>query len=99
MWLMGMKTTIMVREGGNMDIIILFTSYYFATKADTMLTKELVPHNLMATPPELSDVCGLCIRVHPNVVEMVLSLLKVHKMSHSGIFYYEKGIPCQRYEA
>ena len=63
----------------NKKLLVVFTSYYFGDKADKLLTELEVPHQLMATPPEL------------NIVEEVQTILKEHKISTSGLFWYEKG--------
>ncbi len=80
------------------DIIILFTSYYFADKTDKVLTKENIDHKLMATPVELSEICGLCVRIKPVLLIQTLEILKQYKISYSGIYTYEKGKPCEKIE-
>lgn len=75
----------------NKKLLIVFTSYYFGDKADKVLTELEVPHQLMATPPELDDMCGLSIQIESNIVEQVQIILKDHKISISGLFLYEKG--------
>lgn len=42
----------------NKKLLVVFTSYYFGDKADKILTELAVPHQLMATPPELYDMCA-----------------------------------------
>ena len=49
----------------NKKLLVVFTSYYFGDKADKVLTELEVPHQLMATPPELYDMCGLSIEIDP----------------------------------
>lgn len=75
----------------NKKLLVVFTSYYFGDKADKLLTALEVPHQLMATPPELYDMCGLSIQIEPSQVDYVEILLKDHKISTSGLFWYEKG--------
>lgn len=75
----------------NKKLLIVFTSYYFGDKADKVLTELEVPHQLMATPPELDDMCGLSIQIDVNIVEQIQIILKEHKISISGLFLYEKG--------
>ena len=75
----------------NKKLLVVFTSYYFGDKADKVLTELEVPHQLMATPPELNDRCGLSIQIEPSIVEQVQAILKEHKISMSGLFWYEKG--------
>ena len=53
----------------------------------------------MATPPELYDMCGLSIEIDPSIVEQVKVILKEHKISTSGLFWYEKGELAVPYEA
>ncbi len=55
-------------------------------KTDKVLTELEVPHQLMATPPELYDMCGLSIEIDPSIVEQVKVILKEHKISTSGLF-------------
>ena len=75
----------------NKKLLIVFTTYYFGDKADKVLTELEVPHQLMATPPELDDMCGLSIQIEPNIVEQAQTILKTYKISTSGFFWYEKG--------
>ena len=75
----------------NKKLLVVFTSYYFGDKADKILTELEVPHQLMATPPELYDMCGLSIQIEPNIVEEVQAIFKEHKISMSGLFWYKKG--------
>ena len=75
----------------NKKLLVVFTSYYFGDKADKILTELEVPHQLMATPPELYDMCGLSVQIDPSIVEQVQTILKEHKISTSGLFWYEKG--------
>ncbi|MCF0156331.1 MAG: DUF3343 domain-containing protein [Veillonella sp.] len=79
-----------------MQYIILFTSYYFADKADKELTAAGIPPFLVATPPEIHDACGLALRIEAGLLEQVLAFLEDHKISRSGIYTYEKGIESQR---
>jgi hypothetical protein len=51
----------------------------------------------MATPPELNDMCGLSIQIEPTIVNRVQTALKEHKISTSGLFWYEKGKPAVAY--
>ena len=75
----------------NKKLLVVFTSYYFGDKADKVLTELEVPHQLMATPPELNDMCGLSIQIEQSVVEQVQAILKEHKISMSGSFGMKKG--------
>lgn len=82
----------------NKKLLVVFTSYYFGDKADKILTELSVPHQLMATPSELNDMCGLSIQIDLNTVEQVQTILKEHKISTSGLFWYEKGKPVLNYK-
>lgn len=82
----------------NKKLLVVFTSYYFGDKADKILTELSVPHQLMATPSELNDMCGLSIQIDLNTVEQVQTILKEHKISTSGLCWYEKGKPVLAYK-
>ncbi|MBS4913324.1 MAG: DUF3343 domain-containing protein [Veillonella sp.] len=49
-----------------MDILILFTDYYFATKAEEALQTAGIKVNLIPTPLVLKNTCGLCILIKPE---------------------------------
>ncbi|WP_277288143.1 DUF3343 domain-containing protein [Veillonella montpellierensis] len=68
--------------------LIMFTSYYFATKTDSILDNRHIRHDLIATPPALHSNCGLCIRIFPLDIEHVIGILEEEKISHSGIYKY-----------
>lgn len=72
-------------------VLVQFSSYYFADKADKMLGQYKVPHQLMPVPPELSSVCGLSIGVQEKYIEEVLRIFEVEKITPSHMYYYEKG--------
>lgn len=72
-------------------ILILFSSYYFADKADKTLGQYKVPHQLMPVPPELSSTCGLSIGIKEEYIEEVLRIFEVEKITLSHMYYYEKG--------
>ncbi len=71
-----------------MDRIVLFTSYYFATKAERALKDAGIAIRLIATPPVLHEVCGLCILFHHQDMEKVVEILLLSKISHSGMYEY-----------
>ena len=75
----------------NKKLLVVFTSYYFGDKADKVLTELEVPHQLMATPPELYDMCGLSVQIDSTIVEQVQTILNEYKISISGLFWYKKG--------
>ena len=72
-------------------VLVLFSSYYFADKADTILGQYKVPHQLMPVPPELSSACGLAIGAAESYMEDVLRIFEEHKITPSHMYYYEKG--------
>ncbi len=76
---------------GHKKLLILFTSYYFGDKTDKLLTQKEVPHQLMATPPELDNRCGLAIEINPSLVGQVKEIMREGLISGSGFFWYEKG--------
>ena len=79
------------RDTVSQKVLVLFSSYYFADKADKMLGQYKVPHQLMPVPPELSSACGLAIVVETQYMEHVLSLFEAKKITPSHMYYYEKG--------
>ena len=72
-------------------VLVLFSSYYFADKADKALAIHGVIHQLMPVPPELSSACGLAIGVAELYMEDVLRIFEEHKITPSHMYYYEKG--------
>ena len=78
-------------DEGRKNVLVLFSSYYFADKADKMLGQYKVPHQLMPVPPELSSACGLSIGVQEEYIEEVLSIFEVEKITPSHMYDYEKG--------
>ena len=78
-------------EEGPQKVLVQFSSYYFADKADKMLGQYKVPHQLMPVPPELSSACGLSIGVQEEYIEEVLRIFEVEKITPSHMYYYEKG--------
>ncbi|WP_298703692.1 DUF3343 domain-containing protein [uncultured Veillonella sp.] len=82
-----------------MDILILFTDYYLANKADALLAKSDIAYRLIPTPISLQNTCGLCILLKVeqlertslwSVVRTVLGLFKEEQISHSGLYEYSK---------
>lgn len=72
-------------------VLVLFSSYYFADKADKMLGQYKVSHQLMPVPPELSSTCGLSIGINEEYIKEVLHIFEVEKITPSHMYYYEKG--------
>ena len=46
---------------------------------------------LLVVFTELYDMCGLSIAIDSSIVDQVKTILKEHKISTSGLFWYEKG--------
>ena len=83
-----------------MELLILFTDYYFATKAEQVLQAEGIKLRLIPTPPILNNTCGLCILVKPydgdedvrmEIKKQILQLLKGANISHSGFYRYNRS--------
>ena len=72
-------------------VLVLFSSYYFADKADKALAIHGVIHQLMPVPPELSSACGLAIGAAESYMEDVLRIFEEHKITPSHMYYYERG--------
>ena len=85
------EKTDVYRDKGLQKVLILFSSYYFADKADKTLGQYKMPHQLMPVPPELSSACGLAIGVETRYMERVLRIFEVKKITPSHMYYYEKG--------
>ena len=71
----------------NKKLLVVLHPIILVDKADKVLTELEVPHQLMATPPELNDMCGLSIQIEQSIVEQVQAILKEHKISMSGLFW------------
>lgn len=69
-----------------MKVLIMFTSYYFATKTDRLLADVDLPHELIATPPVLDEACGLCLRLEATYLKLAKQLMVDNHISHSGFF-------------
>ena len=81
-----------------MELVILFTSYYFADKADKVLTAQGVQFKLSPVPKEISESCGMAIRIAPELIDSVKALLKENHISPSHIHWYTKGAEPVLYE-
>ena len=68
-------------------VLVLFSSYYFADKADKMLGQYKVSHQLMPVPPELSSTCGLSIGINEEYIKEVLHIFEVEKITPSQMYY------------
>lgn len=82
-----------------MELLILFTDYYFATKAEQVLQAAGIKLRLIPTPPILNNTCGLCILIKPcdgdedvriELKNQILQSLKEANISHSGLYGYNR---------
>ncbi|WP_288302032.1 DUF3343 domain-containing protein [Veillonella magna] len=71
-----------------MDTLIMFTSYYFATKAETLFKEKGLVMKLIPTPPQLHHACGLCILLKRVDLGMALGYMRDNGISHSGVYSY-----------
>ena len=71
--------------------LILFTSYYFATKMESLAQKAGFSVQLIATPATLSHACGMCIVCGEKEIKGLVQLMKEKGISHSGIYQF-KGL-------
>lgn len=69
--------------------LILFTSYHFAAKAEKYLLAHDMKIKLMATPPQLTRFCGLCISLSEEDLERAKKLLVEDKITYTSIYTYE----------
>lgn len=70
--------------------LILFTSYYFATKTERVLLQEGLSIKLIATPPQLSNCCGLCILISEEELDKAKELMEQHKITYTNIYTYDE---------
>lgn len=69
------------------DTVILFTDYYFGTKAETVLQSQFSV-KLIPTPPALHNACGLCLLLERASLALVLAALAKEKISYTGVYEY-----------
>jgi hypothetical protein len=56
--------------------VILFKAVSYALKAEKILKKEDLPHKLIPVPKHISSDCGVCLMIHHDVKDQVLTALK-----------------------
>jgi hypothetical protein len=56
--------------------VILFKAVSYALKAEKILKKESLPHKLIPVPKHISSDCGVCLMIHLDVKDQVLTALK-----------------------
>jgi hypothetical protein len=54
----------------NKAFILLFRSIHDVLRAEKMLKKQGVPHELVPVPRNLSSDCGMCIRLDSDATEI-----------------------------
>ncbi|SUP43660.1 DUF3343 domain-containing protein [Veillonella criceti] len=74
-----------------MELLIVFTDYYFATKAEKVLKAADIKLQLIPTPAVLHHACGLCILCAKDDLVRVLAVLKEARVSHSGVYEYDRA--------
>lgn len=74
-----------------MEILIVFTDYYFATKAEKALKTATIKLQLIPTPAVLHHACGLCILCAKADLVQVLAVLKDARVTHSGVYEYDRA--------
>mgnify|MGYP000968161532 CR=1 FL=1 len=56
--------------------VILFKAVSYALKAEKILKKENLPHKLIPVPKHISSDCGICLMVHLDMKDQVLTALQ-----------------------
>ena len=69
------------------DTVILFTDYYFGTKAEAVLSPRFNV-KLIPTPPALHNACGLCLLLERSSLKDACQKLADEKISYSGVYEY-----------
>lgn len=68
--------------------LILFTSYYFASKMENLAKEARLSVQLIPTPASLSHACGMCIICQEEELSQLVSVMKQNGISHSGIYQF-----------
>jgi hypothetical protein len=56
--------------------VILFKAVSYALKAEKILKKEGLPHKLIPVPKHISSDCGVCLMIHLDVKDKILTALE-----------------------
>jgi len=56
--------------------VILFRAVSYALKAEKILKKEGLPYKLIPVPKNISSDCGICLMIHLDAKDQVLTALK-----------------------
>jgi hypothetical protein len=55
--------------------VILFKAVSYALKAEKILKKEDLPHKLIPVPKHISSDCGVCLMIHVDVKDKIMTSL------------------------
>jgi hypothetical protein len=55
--------------------VILFKAVSYALKAEKILKKEGLPHKLIPVPKHISSDCGVCLMIHLDVKNKIMTSL------------------------
>lgn len=70
--------------------VILFTSYYFATKAERELKALGEQVCIAATPEALHHACGLCLLSYRKDMARLIEEMKALQISWTGLYEFEE---------
>jgi len=56
--------------------VILFKAVSYALKAEKILKKEGLPHKLIPVPKHISSDCGVCLMIHVDVKDKIMTSLE-----------------------
>jgi hypothetical protein len=56
--------------------VVLFKAVSYALKAEKILKKEGLPHKLIPVPKHISSDCGICLMVHLDVKDKIITALE-----------------------
>lgn len=55
--------------------VILFKAVSYALKAEKILKKEGLPHKLIPVPKHISSDCGVCLMIHLDLKNNIMTSL------------------------
>lgn len=56
--------------------VILFKAVSYALKAEKILKRENLSHKLIPVPKHISSDCGVCMMIHHDVKDKILTVLQ-----------------------
>jgi len=56
--------------------VILFKAVSYALKAEKILKKDGLPHKLIPVPKHISSDCGVCLMIHLDVKNKIMTSLE-----------------------